>query len=270
MKRVAGIAVTLTAAAGLTVSGAMPALAATTPSSFIGGPQINHSKCEVGLLIARLSSKTPADVAAEVYSTDPGHTCTAWVERSATKGTTNWSVASAKVAVPSVSGLEGIANTGLVYDGPGYKARACVRAGSAAAACTSVVSLAKGAGTATSPAFGPVYASSRNVAFAFGDNPSDPGLCAGVLAGSTTVKKTGTTVLGLFDSEAVHCTGWIQSSANKGKTWTTVSPVVSFTSPNPKTDVLAFTAHYADGPGHLARLCVKDMTSKQVSCSSSW
>jgi hypothetical protein len=65
------------------------------------------------------------------------------------------------------------------------------------------------------------------------------------------------------------CTAWIQATANGGETWTTVSPVVSYKGTS-TTEGLAFTAHYADNPGHLARLCVKDMTSKQLNCSGGW
>lgn len=46
--------------------------------------------------------------------------------------------------------------------------------------------------------------------------------------------------------------------------------MVSYRSPNINTAVLAFTAHYSDGPGHLARLCVKDLTNKKQSCSGGW
>jgi hypothetical protein len=29
-------------------------------------------------------------------------------------------------------------------------------------------------------------------------------------------------------------------------------------------------AHYADNPGHLARVCVKDLTSMKQNCSGTW
>jgi hypothetical protein len=264
-----GLAVTA-AAVGIALSGATPAIAATNPTNFVGGPQTSHSGCGVGLMYSRLSSSTPADVAAETYDLEAGHTCTAWVERSPT-GKTTWTQASAKVPVPSVAGLEAIANTGVVYDGPGYKARACVQAAkSSAVYCTSAVSLAKGSGTATSPAFPASYVLGNTGAEAIRGNSGGTATCFGTLASSTTTKKTGTSVIGLLDSEGDPCTGWIQTSANKGKTWTTVSPLVSFKSPNDNTDVLAFMAHYADKPGHLARICVKDMTNKQTNCGASW
>jgi len=258
------------AAAGLAFTGAVPALAAASPTTFVGGPQISHAGCEVGLFYTRPSVSTPPDAAAEIDSTAPGHTCTGFVERSPASGTAKWTVASAKVALPSVRGLSGVANTGLVYDGPGYKARACVQAaGSSTVTCTSAVSLGKGSGTATSPAFPASYM--RRTAFVIrSSSPTLTDLCAGVLNSSATTKKAGVTVRALLVSQADPCTAWIQTRPASGKTWTTVSPVVSWHSPNGKTALLAFSAAYADGPGHLARLCVKDGTNKQTNCSAGW
>ena len=265
------VAVTLTAAAaaaGLALGGAVPAFAATNPSTFALGPTISHSGCEVALLSARLSGSTPADVSADMVSTHPGHTCTAFIERSVTSKT-QWSVASAKVALPSVNGLAGVANTGLVYDGPGYKARACVQAaGSSTVSCTSALSLAKGSGTATSPAFSAVYQRKQALVFRI-NSKGIAGACVGILSSSTTAKKTGASVMGLLASLGDSCTAWIQTTVNKGKTWTTVSPVVSYKGLS-TTEGLAFTARYADNPGHLARLCVKDATNKQTNCSGGW
>jgi hypothetical protein len=270
-RRVTTILAASAAAAGLVFTGAVPALAAAAPSTFLLGPTTSHSGCEVALFSARVSSAAPAQVFASVDSTDPGRTCTAFVERSVTSKT-RWAVASAKVAVPSVKGLEGIANTGLVYDGPGYKARACVRAtGSATVSCTSARSLAKGTGTATSPALSPSY--QRKVADVFRiptSGSTTTGICVGILGSSTTTKKAGATVVGLVVSGADPCTTWIQSTANGGATWTTVSPILSVTGPALPGEGAIFTAHYADNPGHLARICVKDMTSEKQNCSGSW
>jgi hypothetical protein len=258
------------AAAGLAFTGAVPALAAPAPTTFIGGQIVSHAGCQVGLFYTRPSASTPPGAAAQINSVAPGHTCTGFVERSPATGTAKWTVASAKVSLPSVGGLVGFANTSLVYDGPGYKARACVQAlGSSTVTCTSSVSLAKGSGTATSPAFAASYM--RGEAFIPRTNGSTTtGVCAGILISSTTTKKAGATVRAQFDSEADPCTGWIQTRPSNGKTWTTVSPVVSFRSPNVKTDILAFTRAYADSPGHLARICVKDWTNKRTNCSAGW
>jgi hypothetical protein len=265
------IAAVTVAAAGLVFTGASPALAAANPSSFVLGPLISHSGCEIALFSARRSSSTPAQVFADVDSAHPGHACITYVERSVT-GKTAWAVASAKVTLPSVSGLEGLANTGLVYDGPGFKARACLRAGgSATVYCTSAISLAKGTGTATSPPVAPVYQRKQaEVVRPPASASGAPGICVGELASSTTTKKAGAAVVGTLVGVTDPCTEWIQSTANGGKTWTTVSPIVSFTGPKFPGEAAAFTAHYADAPGHLARLCVKDMTSGKENCSGTW
>jgi len=268
-KRIGAVSVAIAASAGLMLNGTLPALAAVNPTGFVAGPTVSSSGCEVGLMLTRPSASTLPRVAAEVDSTHPGHVCTGWVERSSTAGKTVWVVQSAKVSLPSVSGLQGFANTGLVADGPGWKARACVQAaGSKTVSCTSVVSLAKGSGTATSPALTASYVRKQALVIR-ASGTSLLGACVGVLASSTTTKKTGTTVLAALDSEADLCTAWIQTTANGGKTWTK-SPVVSYRSPNVNTDVLAFTAHYADGPGILTRLCVKDMASNKQNCSATW
>jgi hypothetical protein len=269
--RIAALTMAATAAAaGLAVTGAVPALAAASPTTFVGGPIISHTGCQVGLFYTRPSATTPPVVAAEVTSSAPGHTCTGFVERSPAGGTAKWSVASARVALPSVAGLDGVANTGLVYDGPGYKARACVRAaGSSTVTCTSAVSLGKGAGTATSPAFPASYIRSEAI-IVRGTLSKFLGLCVGVLDSSTTTKKAGATVRAMLVSNADPCTAWIQTRPASGKTWTTVSPVLSFRSPNTKTSMLQFSAPYADGPGHVARLCVKDWANKQTKCSAGW
>jgi hypothetical protein len=268
-KRIAAVTVTVSAiAAGLVLNGPVAALAATAPSSYLAGATTTHSGCFAGLMSARLSASTPADVAAEVESEHPGHTCTGFVERSSNGGKT-WSVASAKVALPSVSGLEGFANTGLVYDGPGYKARACAQpAGSKSVYCTSATTLAKGGGTATSPALPPSYL--RKEALVSRVSSTSSGVCVGELASTTTTKRAGASVDGIIFAVADPCTAWVQSSTNKGKTWTTVSPVQASPAGNASTTIIAFTARYADAPGHLARLCVKDMTSKKLNCSGSW
>lgn len=271
-KRIAAITLaTAAAAGGLALGGAVPAFAAANPSVFRLGPQATHSGCDIALFSARLSASTPAEVFASVDSSHPGRTCTGFVERSAA-GKTRWAVASGKVALPSVRGLEGIADTGLVYDGPGQAARACVRpAGTKAVYCTSALTLAKGSGTATSPALAPSWA--RKVAEVFrvpAGSGGTPGVCGGNLVSGTTTKKAGATVLGALVASGDPCTGWIQSTANGGKTWTTISPVVSYTGPGFPSAGVAFTAHYADGPGRLARLCVKDMTNKKTNCSGGW
>ena len=275
LRSISVLAVAATAtAAGLVLSGGASSLAAANPSGFLLGPSASlPGSCYVGLMDSRLSGSTPADVAAEVIvSPLVRHTttCTGWVERSF-RSTTRWTVASAKVSVPAAAGLEVIANTGLVYDGQKYKARACVQAaGSSAVSCTSALILAPGSGTATSPALSASYLRRSAYVVRISYTKAHGGACYAVMASSTTTKKTGTKVVSVLQSQREPCTAWIQTTANKGKTWTTVSPVVSFQDPSSSTFAVAFTAHYADNPGHLAQVCVKDMASKKVNCSGGW
>lgn len=227
--------------------------------------------CDDALLDVRLSISTPADVAAQVYSSSPvGHTCTGWVERSP-RTTNEWTVASAKISVPSVSGDGAFANTGLVYDGQKFKARVCVQAsGSSKVSCSSAEELAAGSETATSPAQPVSYVHKTANEVRVSSGGEFLGSCYGWLAGSTETKKTGTSVVSEVQAEGDPCTAWIETTANGGTTWTTVSPVISFNGAAISSGVVAFTAHYADNPGHLARVCVKDMVSKKLNCSGIW
>jgi len=272
-RRISAFALAATAtAAGLVLCGGASALAAANPSGFLIGPSASlPDSCNVVLMDSRSSSTTPADVAAEVIANHlVGHACTGWVERSL-RSTTHWTVASAKVSVPAVAGLGVIANTGLVYDGQKYKARACVQAvGSSALSCTSALALAPGSGTATSPALSASYLRKSAVVVRTSSTKAHGGACYAEIASSTTTKKTGTSVVSVLESQLEPCTAWIQTTANKGKSWTTVSPVVSFQDPVTSTFAVAFTAHYADNPGHLARVCVKDMVNKKSNCSGAW
>lgn len=273
VKRIGIVAVTAAAAVGLVFS-AMPAAAATAPSNnYRFGPSTSHNGCNVALLIAEVNGTGPAQVAAEVDSSHPGHPCSAWVERSPATAPAKWAQASGKVGVPSVGNLEAIANTGLVADAPGFMARACVHAGGTVATaktCTSLVKLSAGTGTATSTALAASFIR-RQALVVRVDSAGNPLVCLGVLASNTsaTTKSAGTTSVALLDAAGTSCTGFIQVKANSAATWTT-EPSVSYKSNGPNTEVLAFTAHYADVPGHQARLCVKDVISGKSNCSKGW
>lgn len=270
-KRIGIVVVTATAAVGLAFS-AQPAAAATSPSNnYRFGPSTSHNGCNVALLIAEVNGTGPAQVAAEVDSSHPGHPCSAWVERSPATAPAKWAQASGKVGVPSVAGLEAIANTGLVGDAPGFMARACVHAGGTVATaktCTSLVKLSAGTGTATSTALAASFIR-REAIVVRADSAGNLLVCLGVLASNTTTKRSGTTAVALLDAAGTSCTGFIQVKANSATTWTT-EPSVAYKSNGPNTEVLAFTAHYADAPGRQARLCVKDVTTNKSNCSKGW
>lgn len=267
LKRMSVITLAATAAAtGLMLSGGPSALAATNPSSFAEGPAFSHFGCNVLLLSSRLSSSTPASVAVQVDSLNPGHECTAFMERSL-RSTTKWTVASGKVGVPSVAGLESFANSGLIGDGPTYKVRACVQAsGSSAVYCGTPLEMPAGSGTATSPALPASFI--RKYGFVPGTSSSNA--CLGYLTSSTTTKKTGALAGSLLISAGDPCTAWFQTTTNGGKTWTNEGSTVSFQGAGSTAFALAFTPRYADNPGTLTRLCVKDTTVNKLNCSGGW
>jgi hypothetical protein len=51
------------------------------------------------------------------------------------------------------------------------------------------------------------------------------------------------------------CTGWLERSVNKGKSWTVVSPKIAV--PSSGVVTWAKSADYADGPGRIARVCAR-------------
>ena len=63
------------------------------------------------------------------------------------------------------------------------------------------------------------------------------------------------------------CTAVLQESANGGKSWKTVSATHVLPSPANQV-VFGFTATYADGTGHLARVCIT-LAGKRH-CSKGW
>lgn len=266
-KRISAVTLAATAAAtGLVLSSGTSAFAATNPSSFAEGPYFAHFGCNVLLLSARLSSSDPASVAVQVDSTNSGHECIAFMERSL-RSTTKWTVASGKVGVPSVAGLEGFANSGLIGDGPTYKVRACVQAsGSSAVYCGTPLEMPAGSGTATSPALPASFI--RKYGYVPGSNSNNA--CIGYLTSSTTTKKTGALAGSLLISAGDPCAAWFQTTANGGKTWTNEGSTVSVQGVGSTSLVLSFTPRYADSPGTLTRLCVKDTTTNKLNCSGGW
>lgn len=58
------------------------------------------------------------------------------------------------------------------------------------------------------------------------------------------------------------CTGWLERSVSKGRTWTVVSPKIGV--PSGTVFTWAKSADYADGPGRLARACVRSGSGPAV------
>ncbi len=271
--RIVGLAVAVTAAFGLVLGGAaVPALAASSPYFVVLGTELYPAPtvangghgCSTGLYSTQVSAGAPAYVAAIGSNIYAGAPCVVKLERSADKGK-SWTVIAPALTVPAVAEVITDAKTGNYYDGPGFEARACVALGAKAALhCGKAVSLAKGTGK---PAGGPetvAYSKETTIVPA-------AGYCGTALFGTTIAKtassRAGADVVGL--SLKTTCTMYLQDSRNGGKTWSTVS--ASYTLPAKFAETASYTlSTVPDGPGTLARSCVRSGTSKSVSCTAPW
>ncbi len=97
------------------------------------------------------------------------------------------------------------------------------------------------------------------------------GYCATSLFTFTPVKKATSRVtadvVGLF--LRTTCSMYLQQSRNRGRTWTTVS--ATYTLPARLAETASYTlASVPDGPGRLARSCVKAGASRTVFCTAAW
>lgn len=265
-KRIATVTVTIGAAVGLMLGSAAPALA-DTQQAYVAGSLTGDGTgaCEVFLLSAQVSAGGPAYVSAVVANSGT-KTCTGWIERSTNKGKT-WTTVSPRVAVPH-STPPAYAKTADYYDGPGDLARACYQYGTGKASCGSAVTLksstAKDAGSSL-----PLSYERTSVNASTSNNG-----CFGGLASTTTAKKSTSSVDALIynvstslNKAGTTCTGVLQESTNGGKSWKTVSASHAVPSPA-NTIAYGFTSTYADGTGHLARVCIT-LASKQH-CSKGW
>lgn len=254
-------AVTAVAAAGLVLGGAATALA--RPASAIANISYtvvadtshttnpsNGSSCAVVLLSEQVKPTGPAFVSGYLENIHAGKACTGWLQRSANSGKT-WSNSSPVVRAPSVAGFTGWVKLGEQKDGPKLKARVCFRVGTATRVyCTSGVSLK--ASTAPSAGF-PVQLSYLRARVIVGTASSE---CFAYVSTTTIAKKATTLADGFFVAFGAKCTGYEQTSADGGVTWTTVSRSFVLSSKAPATD-WAFTQTAADGTGTIARACVK-------------
>ena len=264
-KRIAAVAVGVTAVAGIVLGEAAPALADTPRAyEFASVAFDSTGVCEVILLSAQLPASGPAYVSAITENTG-AKACSSWIERSANKGKT-WTIA-AKRVVPHTT-PSAFVKTGDYYDGPGNLAKPCVKYGTGKVACGTAVTLkaskAKHAGGALPLSYERTEASASTSA----------NQCFGGVASTTAAKRPTSRVDALFGNTPTAvgkagktCTGVLQESANGGKSWKTVSAAHVLPSPV-NTVVFGFTATYADGTGHLARVCVT-LAGKQH-CSKGW
>jgi hypothetical protein len=270
MRRVAAVTLTLTAAVGLTLTGALPALADTQQAYIavsVAGELTSSTTCDVLLLSAQVSSGGPGYVSALIENGGT-KTCTGWIERSVNKGKT-WTTVSKRVAVPHYNPAA-VAKTADYYTG-GDLARPCYQYGSGKTTCGTAVTLKASKARDTGGSLPVSYA--RYPASSSSSNPQ----CEAVLGSTTTTKKRSSSadafvfnVPPSLTKAGPACTAVLQESANAGKTWKTVS--ASHVVPAPADAIaLGFTTTFADGTGHLARVCVALASSpKKEHCSKGW
>lgn len=269
--RIIAAAVTAVASVGLLLGGAAGAVAAPVVAdvsySVVATAShttdaVNGAGCTVVLLSEQIAAKDPAYVSGYLQNVEAGKACTGWLERSASGGTT-WNVSSAMVRAPSAAGFTDWVKLGEQKDGPALKTRACFQVGTAARKyCTKAVSLK----ASPAPADGfPVRLGYLRAHVVVGTSTSE---CIAYVSTTTIAKKAATLADGLFVAFGATCTGYEQTSANGGKTWTTVSRLFVFSSKVPAT-AWSFTAVHPDGTSRLARACVI-LGAAKAHCTTAW
>ena len=226
----------------------------------------------VGLMTSQVSAGDPAYIAAMASQLTAPNSCEAMVETSSDGGQTWTSGTPVTLPANATNGAylaTDTSVTGAVYDGPGYLSRACAKASNSTLACTAAVSLGAGTGTPQDP----TVPAAHIVTGTSAGNASV--MCGGMLNSTTSAKGSGTQVDGEFtggsdfSTTSALCEGWVEISANKGKTWQ-ASPPVAFQAPA-KSVIYDFIGTAPDGTGLLARVCVVAPTvSAKPDCSWSW
>jgi hypothetical protein len=270
MKRVATVTLALTGAVGLTLAGALPALA-DTPQAYVlvseATSSTSNAACGVLLVSAQVSSGGPAYVSAFVANSGT-KTCTGWIERSTNKGKT-WTTISKRIAVPHTS-AGAFAKTADYYTGAD-RARPCYQYGTGKASCGPAVTLKASKAKDSGGSLPVSYLRAQTSV------TSSSTQCEATMASTTTAKKSASSVDAFIDnfSDSLSkagsaCTAVVQVSSSKGKSWKTVSG--RHVVPAPANAIaIGFTAPFADGSGHLARVCVALASSpKKQHCTKSW
>jgi hypothetical protein len=272
-------AVAVTAIAGATTASAAVAPAAVNQSAAVSdgwtavpgsGYATNSSACMVELWTSQVSAGDPAYIAVNAFQLAAPYTCEAMVQISSDGGQT-WT-SQTPVSLPAVTGFSlpvFSANTGAVYDGPGYLGRACAEASNSTLVCTASVSLSAGTGTPPDPA---LPAGTLTGSATAGNGSVE---CNAVLSSTTIAKGSGTLVDGAFrggyenGTSSSLCEGWLETSMNDGATWQATLPVI-FQAPagSVTNDVIGTIP---DGTGILARACAEAPTiSATPYCSPTW
>jgi hypothetical protein len=262
-RRMVSVTVGVLATAGLVISGSGPALAVDPPQAYVVLYAADDLACGALLLSAQVSPSGPADVSVYIENQNAHKACVGWLERSSNKGKT-WVIVSPKVSVPSSNTVFTWAKTGDYADGPGLRARSCVRKGTGPVVCSAAMSLSKSKqrDTGASAPVGYMQRQVHNSSF----------ICSGTLS-SAAAAKIATSVVDAFISNfssTKPCSGVLQESTNGGKTWHAVSATHIIPAPDNDNAILTmgFTARYADGKGHLARVCIT--VAKKTSCTKGW
>jgi hypothetical protein len=257
------VAATAVVTGGLVFGGGGVQALAAAVQSYVVFDVAADGPCGGLLQSAQVTAQGPADVAVYIENQRSGRACTGWLERSAGRGQ-SWAVVSPKIAVPS-SAVITWAKSADYADGPGHRARACVRSGSGPIVCSDAMSLGASSARDTGAAV-PVSYVRRQVSSAGSD------FCTGRLS-STTTGKTATSFalayVGDFSSTS-PCTGVLESSVNGGKTWHVVSAALDAAASHNGAAIqtAAYGLRYPDGKGHLARVCIT-AKSKRF-CTRGW
>lgn len=268
ISRFIGGVATVVAAFAIGLASAVPASASVITTAWnafnYGRYSVMSGMCDVQLQTSRVSADTPAYVSAYAAQADTPYVCTAMLERSGNGGKT-WSQVGATLTLPPAHLPKGRYLSDLVvsqatYDGPGWRARACVRTSKTPLKCTLALSMPAGKGVPASPAL----PASFFRAFIGVDN------CGAQLNSTTFNKQRGSAADVVFQAKAGPCTGWLEVSANKGKTWRSLSPRVAFAPNTANPLVLAYLRPQPDGTGLVARACFVSPPDARVWCSVAW
>jgi hypothetical protein len=263
-RRIFSVTAVAAAVAGLVLGGSVPALAADTPQAYKVLTVANDLPCGALLESAQTAASGPAFVSVYIENQHAGLPCVGVLER-APKGKP-FAVISPKISVPSSKAVFTWAKSADYADGPGFRARVCVRRGTGPIVCSNAITLLKSTAK-DSGAAEPVGYMQRQV-----HNLNSPAFsCSGTLS-STAPAKTATSKVDAFISDFAStkpCSGVVQESADGGHHWHNVSATHHDpASGNANAFTMGFTTRFADGKGTLARVCITFLT--KTFCSAGW
>jgi hypothetical protein len=263
------------AAGAIAAGGVLPASAATVSgvryqqvqtTTILLGPGLDE--CSASALSAAGSTGSPAYVSEMVTNFLPD-TCIGWLQDSVNGGA--WTNVSPQQSAPASPGPNNPTwfKTANYYAGPGTSVRACVEVvvgTTPPAKCTSAVTLPASTGTPADDATPAYYAERQaglGVTLSSGSSP-----CFGDVNSSTAAKGATTqAALSLQGGPTgTACSGWLESSADNGTTWTQTTSTYSVAGVG--GTVYAFSPAVADGTGQLVRACVQTTGAK--SCGKPW